>query len=97
MEIELPSTGCNIFYGSYIDNYNNYTRTRYYIHEGRLILNNSQTYNYNATPSGAHCLTSSDVLLYRPQDTIYFPALSLAMCVFAFWLIYKIIFRRLLP
>lgn len=97
MEINLPSTGCNIFYGDYVDNYNGNTRIRYYINEGKLIKNNTTTYNYNNTPSGAHCLTSEDVLEYRPQDTVYFPVISLAMCSFVFVILYKIIIKRLLP
>lgn len=95
MEIVLPSTGCNVFYGTYIDNYYNNVRRRYYIHEGKLVLNNMTS--YASTPSGAYCLTSSDKLLYRPQDSIYFPALSLAMCVLAFVILYKFIIKRLLP
>lgn len=97
MEIELPSSGCNIYYGTYLDNYLNNTRTRYYINEGKLIKNNVTTSSYNTTPSGAYCLTSADKLLYRPQDTIYFPIISLAICSFVFVILYKIIVKRLLP
>lgn len=97
MEIDLPANGCNVFYGTYIDNYYNNTRTRYYLHEGSLIKNTETSYSYSGIPSGAHCLTSDDTLSYRPQDTVYFQFLSLAMCVFVFVILYKIIIKRLLP
>lgn len=97
MEVELPSTGCNIFYGTYVDNYYNNTRTRYYIHEGKLIKNNTSTSSYNTTPSGAYCLTSADKLLYRPQDSVYFPFFALAMCLVVFVILYKLFIKRLLP
>lgn len=97
MEIDLPSTGCNVFYGTYLDNYTGNTRTRYYVHEGVLIKNNTSTTSYNQTPSGAYCLTSADTLKYRPQDTVYFPVIALAMCSFVFVILYKIIIKRLLP
>lgn len=93
MEIELPH-GCNVFYGSYIDNYYNNTRTRYYINDGELVANNSSTYNYNPTPSGAVCI---DSITYHTEYSVYFECLSIGLCILAFFLIYKIIIRRLLP
>lgn len=97
MKIDVPANGCNVFYGTYIDNYYNNIRTRYYIHEGSLIKNNETSYSYSGVPTGAHCLTSNDSLVYRPQDTVYFQFLSMAMCVFAFFLLSKLIIKRLLP
>lgn len=94
MEIELPQNGCNIFYGSYIDNYNNNVRTRYYINNGELVENNRQSYNYNPTPSGAVCI---DSLSYGSDTSIYFEFISAIIVVFAVYLIYKVILRRLLP
>lgn len=94
MEIELPTQGCNVFYGTYIDNFNGYTRTRYYINDGELVASNSQSYNYNPTPSGAICI---DSLTYRSDVPIYFEALSILIVALAFWLIYRVIIKRLLP
>lgn len=94
MEIDLPNTGCNVFYGTYIDNYTNNTRTRYYINDGELIANNSQYYNYNPTPTGAVCI---DTLTYHSELPIYFELASIAIVALAFWLIYRVIVKRLLP
>lgn len=93
MEITLPQ-GCNVYYGTYIDNYNGYTRTRYYINEGELVANNSQSYNYNPTPSGAVC---TDTISYHTEYSVYFECISIIVVLFAFWLLYKTIIKRLLP
>ena len=94
MEIKLPQNGCNVFYGSYVDNYNNNTRTRYYVFDGELIKNNEQTYNYNPVPSGANCISS---LTYGSELSIYFEFISIVIIGFAFWLLYRTIIKRLLP
>lgn len=98
MEIELPTTGCSIFYGSYIDHYtsNGYTRTRYYINEGKLVKNNTSSSNYNSIPSGATCLQQGD-LVYRPELEVYIPFLASSLFIFALILVYKIFIKRLLP
>lgn len=94
MEIALPSSGCNIYYGTYIDNYLNNTRIRYYINEGQLIESTRST--YSSIPSGYHCLTQGD-LVYKPELQIYFGVFSLAIFCLALSLIYKVIIKRLLP
>ena len=98
MEIELPSTGCNVFYGSYLDNYTNngYTRTRYYFNEGKLVKSNTSQSNYNSIPSGATCITTGD-LVYKPELGVYVPFLAMTLFVFVLILVYKIIIKRLLP
>lgn len=93
MEIELPSQGCNIVYGNYIDNYRNNVRTRYYIVNQKLILNN--TSSYTSMPSGYSCYSGK--LEYKPEIKIYFPFLALGLCVFIFFCIYKIILKRVFP
>lgn len=95
MEIELPTTGCNVFNGTYIDNYYNNTRTRYYFNDGQLIESSRQ--NYNIIPNGVTCLNSTQHIFYKPELEIYFGVLSLAICLLAFSLIYKIMIKRLLP
>lgn len=98
MEYELPSGGCSVFYGTYIDHYLNNVRTRYYLHEGKLIQSSRQTYNYNYDLSSYHCLTNNDLPLYYNSETlVYFPFLALIVCLLAFSLIYKVIIKRLLP
>lgn len=94
MEIQLPSNGCNIYYGTYIDHYYNGVRRRYYINNDKLVLSNSSS--YNTLPSGYTCVATGDIT-YKPENQIWFSALSFALCAFAFILIYKIIIKRLLP
>lgn len=52
MKIPLPS-GCNVYYGNYIDNYNGGQRTRYYIDENRLIGSSKTT---ATQPTTAICI-----------------------------------------
>lgn len=98
MEIELPSTGCNIFYGTYVDNYSSdgRTRTRYYLNEGKLVENNTSYSQYNSIPSGATCLHTGD-LVYKPEMELYVPFLASGLLVFVLILVYKIFIKRLLP
>lgn len=92
MEIELPKSGCNVFYGNYIDNYDNTIRTRYYIHNGELIPNEIDE---NASmPTGLIC---ADTLSYRPELSIYFEGISILILLFVAFLIYRVIIKRLLP
>lgn len=94
MEIQIPTNGCSIFYGSYIDHYYNGVRRRYYINNEKLVLSN--TSSYNTMPSGYTCLSQGDIT-YKPENQVWFPALSLALIVFALSLVYKIIIKRLFP
>lgn len=51
----LPK-GCNVFYGTYIDNYNGNTRTRYYFDSyGQLIPSVITT--RSDRPTGSQCMT----------------------------------------
>lgn len=43
-----------------------------------------------------NCLTEDDLIVY-PQGQVYFPLFSIAILVFIFTLLYKIIIKRLLP
>lgn len=55
----LPG-GCNIYYGSYIDNYNSGVRSRYYIDDyGQLVLSTRTT---GTQPTGSVCLENGYVL-----------------------------------
>lgn len=92
MEIELPRNGCNVYYGDYFDNYYNGVRTRYYFNDGSYIKSTTSTY-YNA-PTGVECVSS---VPYRSELTPAFELSSIAIVLVAFWLIYKVIIRRLLP
>lgn len=92
MEIELPVSGCNVFYGDFIDNYDNNIRTRYYINNGELIPNEIDE---NASlPTGAICV---DSLSYRPELSIYFESISILILLLVWVLIYRVIIKRLLP
>lgn len=98
MEIQLPQEGCNIFYGSYVNNFTNDGRTvrRYYINENKLILSTTNTSQYSQLPSGYHCLSSNE-LIYKPEFDVYFPFLAGCLCVLVWIIIYKVIIKRLLP
>lgn len=98
MEIELPSTGCSIFYGNYLDHYTSdgRTRTRYYFNEGMLIKNNVTSSNYNSIPTGATCISTGD-LVYKPEMLVYIPFLASSLFIFVLILVYKIFIKRLLP
>lgn len=93
MEIELPKTGCNIVYGTYVDNYANSQRRRYYIVNQKLVLNS--TSSYSSLPTGYQCFSGN--LEYKPELKIYLSFLSLALCIFSFICIYKIIIKRVFP
>lgn len=93
MEITLPD-GCNIFYGSYVDNYNGNTRTRYYLNDGELVQNSRQSYTYDPRPSGYSCISS---ITYHSEYGIYFQFISFILCALCAVLIYRTIIKRLLP
>lgn len=92
MEIELPSNGCNVFYGDYFDNYYNGVRTRYYFNDDSYIKSSYSTYTY--TPTGVECISS---VPFHSEWSFGFELISAIVIVFALFLIYKTIIRRLLP
>lgn len=59
----LPDTGCNVFYGSYVDNYTSNLRTRYYIYDGYAVK--SSTATYATPPQNVECINSQN-LIYDP-------------------------------
>lgn len=81
MEIELPSDGCNIYYGTYIDNYHSNVRTRYYINENHLIK--STTSSYNNMPNGYVCMEQGS-LIYKPEIEVYFNVISIIFAIIIF-------------
>lgn len=86
----LPS-GCNVFYGTYIDNYNGSTRVRYYLNDYNLIPSSSVG-NANR-PAGSICLSNN--LNYKPEVEVYFKAISFALIAFAGVLLFNIVIKRL--
>lgn len=98
MEVELPSSGCNILTSA--TSFTNFssdgrTRTNYYIYDGHAFKT-SETYNqYGYTYTG-DCLTTGS-LVYRPELKIEFQALSICLFALCIFLIYKTIIKRLLP
>lgn len=98
MNVELPSTGCNILTGA--DTFYNYspdghTRQTFAIYQAQAKKvsesYNQVGYNYSGT-----CLNTGD-LVYKPELQIYFPILSFALFSFVIFLVYRVIFKRLLP
>lgn len=95
MNVELPSSGCNIINSSTsFYNYSTDSRTRktYVIYEGKALLQASNTNQYGYTYTG-DCLTTGD-LVYRPELQIYFPFIASIIIVGAILLAYKIVLWR---
>lgn len=66
--LRVAPDGCNVYYGTYIDNYNNGIRSRYYYDSyGQLVLANRQTGN---RPSGAVCTSNTDELMSYNADIV---------------------------
>ena len=58
--LRVAPDGCNVFYGTYIDNYKNGIRSRYYYDSyGQLILTSRQTGN---RPSQTVCIENTNEL-----------------------------------
>lgn len=98
MDVELPSTGCNILNSAttfYNYSNNNRTRESYIIYDGVAHLQNTTTNQQGYTYTGT-CLFTGD-LVYRPEIRVYFEFISILLFAIAFFLIYKIIIKRLLP
>lgn len=93
MEVELPSTGCNIM-SSYntVDNYFNGTRIRYYIYDGKFIRSSSSS--YSRLPDNSYCLRSGD-LVYKPEIPVYFSFMSFCIISFAGILLFNIVIKKL--
>lgn len=96
MYVDLPSTGCNILNSSTtLYNYSNDGRTRqtFILLDGNLYKQ-SESYNqYGYTYSGT-CLQAGD-LIYKPEIKIYFEFLSGVLVGIIFWLMFKLIIKRL--
>ena len=90
MEIELPS-GCNVYYGDYIDNYQGSTRRRYYLDNYNLVLNSVS--NNTNQPTNVVCMSAP--LLWRPELSIEFSLASFGLCLVALFVLAKLVFRHL--
>lgn len=98
MNVELPTTGCNIINNATsFYNYSPDSRTRetYVIYDGKAFLQSSVTNNYAYNYTGT-CLTTGD-LVYKPELTVYFPVISFCICCAIILFIYHIFIKRLLP
>lgn len=86
----LPA-GCNVFYGTYIDNYNGSIRRRYYFDSyGQLIL--TQTTTRVDKPSGVSCLTEMPVSHNMDMGIV----IAEAAAAIAIWLAVKFVVGRLI-
>lgn len=86
----IPS-GCNVFYGTYIDNYNGTTRRRYYFDAyGDLVL--TQTTNNATRPTGTECATLS--LDHPAKDMV--GIVGAAAAAVALWLAVRFVVGRLI-
>lgn len=93
MEVEIPSGGCTVL-SSYntVDHYQNGTRVRYYLYDGKLVRNSSS--NYSNLPTNTYCLQPGD-LVYKPEIPVYFSAIAFAMISFAAVVLFNLIIKRL--
>lgn len=55
----LPRTGCNVYYGQYVDNYNNGVRTRYYKAGNKWIESTKQS---ATQPTGIQCMEKIELV-----------------------------------
>lgn len=95
MDVELPSTGCNIISSSTsFYNYSDDLRTRqtYIIYEG-VPKKQSESYNqYGYTYTG-QCLHTGD-LVYKPEMEFWYSLGAVALGGVIMILIAKLIFRK---
>lgn len=94
MNVELPSTGCNIINSSTtFYNYSEDGRTRenYIIYDGKAHLQASAYNQYGYTYTG-ECLTTGD-LIYKPELQVYFQFFSIILCSLIAVLLWKTIGR----
>lgn len=98
MEVALPNTGCNILRSdSSFYNYSPDSRTRstFYIYDG-VAHKESESYSQYGYSYTGTCLNTGD-LIYKPELQIYYQFISFILVGFAFWLIWRLCIRRLLP
>lgn len=98
MDVELPTTGCNVINSS--TTFYNYspdgrTRESYVIYDGKALLASSQYSQYGFSYTGT-CLHTGD-LVYSPEIQITFRFYSFIVVLVALILLYKVIFKRLIP
>lgn len=95
MNVELPTTGCNIISSSSsFYNYSSDSRTRdtYIIYEGKAIKQSSTYNQYGYTYTG-DCLNTGD-LVYNPESEVYFTHIALFSVIFIFYLVSLLFFRK---
>lgn len=96
MDVELPSTGCNVLISA--DSFYNYspdsrTRERYYIYEGVAHRQSSDYSQYGYTYTGT-CLNTGD-LVYKPElKEVFFPLISIASFSVIVYLAYRLILHH---
>lgn len=98
MNVELPSTGCNIINTSTsFYNYSTDGRTRdsYVIYDG-VAKKQASTYNQYGYSYTGDCLSTGD-LVYKPELQVYFPLFNFVLICLIGLLIYRIFIKRLLP
>lgn len=95
MQVELPTTGCNIIQSAtsfYNYNSGDTVRDTYVIFDGKALLQSHQTNQYGYSYTGT-CLSTGD-LVYKPELPIYFQFMSMILVAAAFGLVFKYILRK---
>lgn len=98
MNVELPSTGCNVINSS--TSFYNYspdskTRETYVIYEGVAHLQSSSYNQYGYSYTGT-CVHTGD-FVYKPELQVIFPFYAFILAVILFILVYRVMIKRLLP
>lgn len=91
MEIKLPD-GCNLYYGSYFDNYNNGLRQRFYFDDGGNFIP-VQRQTYTSIPHNSVCYDG--IVLFKPELEIEFKFFSVCLILFVFMVLYQLLFKKL--
>ena len=98
MNVELPSTGCNILNSSttfYNYSTDRHTRSTYILYDGKAYLQSSVSNQYGYDYSG-QCLTTGD-LVYKPEyKEFLLPLTALVSFILILGLVYKIFIRGLM-
>lgn len=99
MNVELPTSGCNIissstsFYNYHDDGH---TRDNYIIYDGKAILSATSSSQYGYSYTGT-CLSTGD-LVYKPEyKEFIMPFASIIASLTIFIIAYRLVVRSLMP
>ena len=95
MNVDLPSTGCNIINSStsfYNYSSDSHTRVNYIIYDGKAVKQ-SESYSQTGYIYTGDCLSTGD-LVYKPELAVFFQYFSIVLTVVIFAIISKVLLRK---